>query len=518
MIQRLWSGAKPMLALVLALPMVCVAQAPLATTASGPVQGLAADGIDGIDVFRGIPFAAPPVGALRWREPQPAEKWTAVRQATAAGPSCIQQRGMSLENGGDPGKLDEDCLYLNVFSPHLERTARLPVMVWIHGGALVFGSGGLPIYDGSALASRDVVVVTINYRLGALGFFSHPGLDREISGGPVNFGLLDQIAALRWVRSNIAAFGGDPARVTIAGQSAGAQSVLALMASPLTAGLFSGAIAQSPYGIPSHSRSKAQETGVALAVAVGLAGAQASAASLRSIPADQLAERGKKLSLAPSFIVGDEVVPVPLLEAFQKGREHAVPLVIGSTSADASVVEAFGVDPAVLVQKMGTARILVRSLYPGVSDQRQLGREVARDALFTAFGRRIAYLHSAKAPTWRYYFNHVGPTATAGVDAGVLHGGEVPFVLGTLDGCQCIGRPVTPLDHAVERRTGDRWAAFVRTHKPAGAVDWPIDDRRRGQVLEIGDEDTARPGFMAPRLNAFIAALNFAGRKSRSDY
>ena len=216
---------------------------------------------------------------------------------------------------------------------------------------------------------------------------------------------------------------------------------------------------------------------------------------------------------------------MPLLEAFQKGQEHPVPLIIGNNSADASVVESFGVDPAALVQKMGKARILVRSLYPGVSDPRQLGREVARDALFTAFGRRIAYLHSAKAPTWRYYFNHVGPNAgadasteaTAGVTAGVVHGGEVPFVLGTLDECQCLGRPVTPLDHAVERRTGDRWAAFVRTHKPAGAVDWPIDDRRRGQVLEIGDEDTARPGFMAPRLNAFIAALNFAGRKSRSD-
>ena len=185
------------------------------------------------------------------------------------------------------------------------------------------------------------------------------------------------------------------------------------MASPLAAGLFSGAIAQSPYGIPSHSRSKAKETGAALAVAIGLADAQASAAYLRCIPADQLAERRKKISLAPSFMVGDAAVPGPLLEAFQKGQEHPVPLIIGNNSADASVVESFGVDPAALVQKMGKARILVRSLYPGVSDQKQLGREVARDALFTAFGRRIAYLDSAKAPTWRYYFNHVGLNASA---------------------------------------------------------------------------------------------------------
>ena len=512
MIRRLWLSAKPILALLVALPMACLAQVPImATTTSGPVQGL---DVNGIDVFRGIPFAAPPVGALRWREPQPTEKWTTVRQVTATGPSCMQTRGVSLENGGDPGRLDEDCLYLNVFSPRVERTARLPVMVWIHGGALIFGGSGLPIYDGTALARRDVVVVTINYRLGAFGFFAHPGLDRETPGGPVNFGLLDQIAALRWVRSNIEAFGGDPARVTIAGQSAGAQSVLALMASPLAAGMFSGAIAQSPYGIPSHSRSKAKETGIALAVAVGLPGAQASAASLRIISADRLVERGQKISLAPSFIVGDQAIPMSFLEAFQKGREHPVPLIIGNNSADASVVESFGVDPAVLVQKMGKARIFIRSLYPGVSDQSQLGREVARDAIFTAFGRRIAYLHSTKAPTWRYYFSHVGPNTSTGV----LHGGEVPFVLGTLEGCQCLGRPVTPLDRKVERRTGDRWAAFVRIHRPAGEVEWPIDDRQRGQVLEIGDEETARPGFMAPRLKAFIAALNFAGRRSEKDY
>ena len=508
MIGRLWSSAKPVLALLVALPMACLAQVPMAATASGPLQGLNANGID---VFRGIPFAAPPVGALRWRAPQPAETWTEVKQATTAGPSCMQTRGMSLENGGDPGRLDEDCLYLNVFSPRAERSDRLPVMVWIHGGALIFGGGALPIYDGAALARRGVVVVTINYRLGALGFFAHPGLDQESPGGPVNFGLLDQMAALRWVQANIAAFGGDPARVTIAGQSAGAQSVLALMASPLAAGLFSGAIAQSPYGIPSHSREKAQATGIALATAAGLPGAQASAAALRRLPAELLAERGQKISLAPSLIVGDQAIPMPLLEAFQKGREHAVPLIIGNNSADASVVEAFGVDPAVLVQKMGNARILVRPLYPGVSDPSQLGREVARDALFTAFGRRIAYLHSAKAPTWRYYFNHVDQNASGGV----VHGGEVPFVLGTLEGCKCLGRPATPLDQVVERRTADRWAAFVRTHKPLGAVEWPMDDRRRGQVLEIGGEDTLRPGFMATRLNAFIAALNFAGRRSQ---
>lgn len=505
-----WFTTQSFLLLLSALPITCLAQAPTATTAQGQVQG---QFLNGIAVFRGIPFAAPPVGALRWREPQPVEKWTTIQHATTAGPSCIQKSGTSLENGGDPGKLDEDCLYLNVYGPAAKPGRRLPVMVWIHGGALIFGSGALPIYNGSALARRDIIVVTINYRLGTLGFFSHPALDKATIDGPVNFGLLDQVAALRWVQTNIEAFGGDPARVTIAGQSAGAQSVLALMASPMTKGLFSAAIAESAYGIPSHSRDKARKTGIEIANTLGYPGAQTSAIALRNIPAQNLVNLAPNLSLAPSFIIGDPVVPIPLLEAFQKGRAHAVPLIIGNNSDDASVIEAFGVDPAVLLQKMSRSRILLRSLYPGVSDERQLGREVARDALFTAFARRIAYLHSAKAPTWRYYFTHTGSNPGNGVG----HGGEVPFVLGTVDGCNCLGRLITPPDRTVERRTSNRWAEFVRNREPSGKILWSKDDRRNGQVLEIGDLDTVHPGFMASRINVFIAALNFAGRRSMKD-
>ena len=240
MFDSLRTSARQLLLLAFALPIVCWGQMPAAATTSGPVQGRVDNDIA---VFRGIPFAAPPVGDRRWHKPQPVESWTDVRQTTTPGPSCPQKRGLSLEGGGDPGQLDEDCLYLNVFTPRADPGAQLPVMVWIHGGALIFGSGGLGIYDGSALARRGVVVVTINYRLGPLGFFSHPALDKEKPGGAVNFGLLDQIAALNWVKSNIGAFGGDPAKVTIFGQSAGAQSVLALMASPLASGLFRGAIA-----------------------------------------------------------------------------------------------------------------------------------------------------------------------------------------------------------------------------------------------------------------------------------
>ena len=501
MSDRRWRAGWRWLGCLLAWPLACWAQAPAAGTVSGPVQGIVENEVA---VFRGLPFAAPPVGDLRWRAPQPVPPWSSVRQAAAFAPSCPQKRGLSLEGGGDPGKLDEDCLYLNVFTPRAEPGAKLPVMVWIHGGALIFGGGGLALYDASALARRGVVVVTINYRLGPLGFFAHPALDRESPAGPINFGLLDQIAALNWVRQNIGAFGGDPDRVTVFGQSAGAQSVLALMASPLAAGLFGSAIAESPYGLPSHNRAHARATGTAIATAVGLPGAQAGMDALRRIPAARLASlEGKALSLAPGFVVGDAAVPAPLLEAFQQGREAAVPLIIGSNSDDASVAIAFGVEPAQLVRKLGRARVLLQPLYPGVEDAGQLGREVARDVVFTAFARRIAYLHSRKSATWRYYFSH----------AGAGHGAEVPYVFGTVRQCGCLGGPATPLDLAVEDRLGGRWAAFAISGKPDGGVPWPPDNRLRGLVLEIGEQETPRPAFMSRRLNALITGLNLAQRR-----
>ena len=292
--------------------------APLVDTASGRVSGTQTQEIS---VFRGIPYAAPPVGALRWRVPQPPAPWPNTRDASKLGDACPQKRGLSLEGGGDPGTLSEDCLNLNIFTPRAERGARLPVMVWLHGGALIVGSGGLPLYNGVPLAQQGVVVVTLNYRLGPLGFFVHPAIEREAPGGVVNFGLFDQIAALQWVQRNIAAFGGDPGNITLFGQSAGAQSVLALMSSPLSQGLMQRAVVQSAYGLPARPRAKARETGMRVATAVGLPGADASAAQLRSVPAEQLAALdGHDLSLAPVFIVGDPVVPVTPVEAFRAGR------------------------------------------------------------------------------------------------------------------------------------------------------------------------------------------------------
>lgn len=485
-------------------------ESPLVETASGRVAGTQTQEIA---VFRGLPYAAPPVGALRWRAPQPAPAWPGTRDASKVGHACPQKRGLSLENGGDPGTLEEDCLYLNVFTPHVEPGALLPVMVWLHGGALIFGAGGLPLYDGMALSRQGVVVVTLNYRLGPLGFFVHPAIEREAPGGVVNFGLLDQIAALQWVKRNIAAFGGDPGNVTLFGQSAGAQSVLALMASPLSRELMQRAIVQSAYGLPARPRAKARETGVRVASAVGLPGADASAEQLRSVPAERLAAlEGNDLSLAPAFIVGDPVVPVAPIEAFRAGTQARIPLLIGSNSDETSVALAFGIQPAQLIKKLGVGGVLVRPLYRDVKDDAELGRQVVRDAIFTAFARRVAVLHAARAPVWRYYFDRV-PDGLLGKQPGVLHGGEIAPVFGTADLCACTGATPTDSDRVAAHATAARWISFARDGQPnvPGLPAWPADAKFKPVLLEFGDEQAVRPAFMRTRLNAFIAAGNLLG-------
>jgi len=472
--------------------------------------------LDGqLATFQGIRYAAPPVGDLRWRAPQPVAPWQGIQPALKPGAACIQKPEMSMDNGGgDVRPIAEDCLFLNVWTPAADAGAKLPVMVWIHGGALVFGSGGTPIYSGAPLATRGAVVVTINYRLGALGFFAHPSVVER--GGDVNFGLLDQIAALGWVRRNIASFGGDPGNVTIFGQSAGAESVLALFVSPLARGLFQKGIAQSPYGIPSHSLAKARATAANVATGLKLDGAKASAADLRAVPADAFATVvDPGASLAPSFVVGDRALPQPILASFQKGTEAQVPLIVGNTSDDGSVAVAFGMDSAALMKKLGAARIALKSLYPKELTDAQLGRQTARDVAFTAFARRLAYLHSARAPTWRYYYAYVGE-GVRGKQPGVPHGADIPYTMGTATGCACLGAPATAQDRAAAERTSRLWFDFAAsgTPVPRDADAWPRDGQRDARVLEFGETDAVRADFMKRRLNTFIGVLNLAGMLS----
>jgi len=477
---------------------------PAIATQYGAVSGLR---MEGMLAFKGIPFAEPPVGALRWREPRPPLPWTGTREAHRFADACMQDPTPSLKAKGDVGPLSEDCLYLNVWTPRIGKGAPLPVMVWIHGGALVVGGGSVSLYDGAALARRGAVVVTFNYRLGQLGFFSHPALDREQPGGAVNFGLYDQIAALRWVQQNIARFGGDPKNVTIFGESAGGQSVLALFASPLARGLFHKGIAQSPYGLPSHPRAKAGEAGVQVATALGLDGAEATMAQLRAVPASKFpALQGAGLSLAPSFVIGDPALPTRIISVFSAGDEAPLPLVIGSNSDEATVVVEFGVDPAKTVERLGLGAVALKTLYPDSADDEELGRESMRDIVFTSFARRIAALHSRRAPTWRYYFSDV-PVELRDKLPGVGHGGEIAFVFGTADLCPCTQGTFNDADRAMSRRVGDYWVAFARTGVPSasGSPPWPRDTARDNELLELGDPVAVRKNFMESRVSVFIA-------------
>jgi para-nitrobenzyl esterase len=422
--------------------------------------------------------------------------------------------GLSAANGGDPGRLSEDCLYLNVWTPRAERSAKLPVIVWIHGGAYVFGAGGLPVYDGRPMAKKGAVFVSINYRLAQLGFFAHPALERENPAGVANFGLLDQIAALRWVQANIAGFGGDPGNVTIMGQSAGSKSVLALFASPLARGLFHKGVAMSSYVVPDATREKALEVGTKVADALGLKGAKATAAELRAVPAERFGEiKGQGLSNAPVPIRGDKVLPQSIESTFAAGREAAVPLIVGNTSNDSSVVAAFGIDAGEVLKRLGAAGFLVKMLYPGVKDDADLARQVARDLVFTMPVRWIADRHAKRAPTWRYYFDYVTLKQRPDFPLGVGHGAEIPYLLDTGDIFEGTRPIFTDADRALARRASDYLFAFARDGRPSaqGAPAWPSDTRLRDRTMVFADNVEAQSRFMRARLNVMIGASRIAG-------
>lgn len=490
---------------VLSADVIGVEDAPQVTTNSGVLQGVQSGPLA---LFKGIPYAAPPVGSLRWREPRPAMAWQGVRKADTFGHACPQPPA-KIEGASGDGPQNEDCLYLNVWTPKPKADAKLPVMVWIHGGGFTIGEGNSPLYDGSALAKRGAVVVTINYRLGHFGFFAHPAVQTS-PDSVINFGLMDQIAALQWVQANIAAFGGDPGNVTIFGESAGAQSVLALFASPLARGLFHKGIAESPYGLPSHTRAQAEKVGIDVASAVGLPGRKATLEELRTIPADKLKMlKGKGLSLAPSLVAGDPVLPEPFLETFKKGEQAAVPLIIGSNSNEATVAEAFGVDPAKLVEHVGILKLARRVLYPDVHDEAQYGREVVRDMIFLTFAKRIAETHSLQAPAFRYYFDYV-PVQLRGKEPGVPHGGEIVFVFGTASLSKTYRSLFSNPDRLMSHRVGNYWHAFAKTGRPdvEGQPTWPSTSRAQNNVLEFGPTITPRTDFMKKRLDAFDEVLH----------
>lgn len=367
-------------------------------------------------------------------------------------------------------------------------------MVWLHGGGFTIGAGGLPPYDGKALARRGVVVVTLNYRLGHLGFFAHPALEEEDGERLYNFGLMDQIAALRWVQDNIAAFGGNRDNITLFGESAGARSVLSLMASPKAKSLFHKAIIQSGYTLPDMPRETALARGERLAEHFNLP--DASAQRLREIPADAFWSLTAPHNLGPAPIVGDAVLPQPMLDVFFAAKQHPMPVLVGSNSDEASVMAVFGVDLAGEIQKLRRERRLglglIKLLYPGVKGDEELGRQVCRDMAFTTLGYVVMQAQQRlNQPCWRYWFDYVAEAEHDTYPHGAWHGNEVPYVFDTLGHIPPSCDYASPRDLAFAAQVADYWVNFAR-HASAedtiltGPVRWPASVRGRDRLLRIG--------------------------------
>lgn len=434
--------------------------APTARTQSGVVVGERAKGVT---VFRGIPYAAAPVGERRWTAPSSAPAWQGVRSAQTFGPACPQPK-VPPPFGVD-GPTSEDCLFLNVWTPAGPDAGELPVLVWIHGGAFLIGSGSQPIYDGSALARQGMVVVTLNYRMGALGFLNHHALQGQ-KDGSANFGLLDQLAALNWVQRNIAAFGGDPDNITVAGESAGGVSVQALMASPLGKGAFQHAIIQSGGGLSAMADARgaiALAAGEAWAGSVG-AGPKATAADLRALPVEKIAQA--RFISFPS--IDGKVLERNPAETFLRGEQADVPLLIGANSWEASLT----------ILDDAYAQMLLGNAYDGLLQSyrdRGLDKTKARDQLrtdlfFVQPARYLAGLHARRHPTWLYHFEMV-PASMRGKQPGAAHGGELAYLFATPGS---VFTSWDGKDRAISEDVIGYWSRFVASGNPnlAGQPSW----------------------------------------------
>ena len=445
-------------------------------------------------IYKGIPFAAPPVGNLRWRAPQPVAHWDGVRQADAFGPVCMQ----NAAGGGGSQQVSEDCLYLNVWTAAKSAGEKRPVMVWIYGGGYNTGSGSQPDYDGEALAKKGAVVVTINYRLGVFGFFSYPELTRESDRrGAGNFGLLDSIAALQWVQKNISAFGGDPKRVTIFGESAGAGLVANLMVSPQAKGLFHRAIGESSSWTTAtigrlSTLAEAEQAGVKYADGLGAK----TLAELRAKPADQILKAGR----GAGPIVDGWSIPEDPGTVFAQGKQNDVPVLVGSNRD-----ESFGATPANAAQyaeqsrkRYGDLADNFMQVYPGGSD------EQAKDSAFFAGRDEMAFVmrnwarmeaKTGKSKAYVFFFTHqppVLPNAKAGKfgpgpHGSAVHTSELPYVFNNLRG----PRAWTDVDHQVADAMSSYWVNFAATGDPngKGLPKWiAYDDSKNKSAMEFGDK------------------------------
>jgi para-nitrobenzyl esterase len=486
----------------------------------GILQGVTAANVS---AFKGIPYAQPPVGTLRWRPPVPAVAWDGVRDASKFGPACLQPPAQPKDLYFD-GVLpqSEDCLTLNVWTP--SGAKNLPVMVWIHGGSLVGGSSAEPMYDGVRPAQHGIILVSINYRLGLLGYLAHPALSAEsaqhLSG---NYGLLDQIQALHWVQDNIAAFGGDPRQVTIAGESAGALSVIALMSSPKARGLFARAISESGY-MPAYAKLHEAAWGLPSAETAGatmatLAGAR-DAAQLRAVDLTTLFLAGLKTGWQPEPVIDGVVLLRQFAETFARGEQARVPVLAGFNEGE--IRSLLGLMPktpatqAAYVQdvrsRFGAHSAAYLALYPGAEPRADV-MAALRDGLYGYAAQNLVRQQAALGqPAYLYFFRHSTPAERAR-DLAAFHASELPYVFGRVGPGTVLGPnwpqpPQSSVESELAEGMMSYWTSFVRTGRPkaSGEPDWPRYTRQQHNYLDI-DERPAATRDLTPAAFAFASTL-----------
>jgi para-nitrobenzyl esterase len=454
-----------------------------------PAGSLRGEALNGVDVYRGVPYALPPTGSRRWRPPAEMPRWQETRDATRFGAACHQPigRSASIYSPAEDPTVSEDCLFLNVWTP--QGAHKAPVFVWIHGGALVAGASNETMYDGARMAaSQGMLVVSINYRLGVLGYLAHPELSaessRNVSG---NYGLLDQIAALRWVQANIAAFGGDPDKVTIAGESAGGLSVMYLMAAPQARGLFHRAIAESAYmlSMPELRSSRyggptAEDVGLWLQSVV----AAENLAAMRAMDAQALTVAAAQAGYSPLGTIDGEVLPEQLVQIFDRGEQAPVPLMAGFNAGEIRSLRSLAPPvPADAAAYEGEIRARYGELadeflrlYPS-SDLSGSILATPRDGLYGWTAERLARRQTGLGqPAFLYYFDHGYPAADD-ADLHAHHASELPYVFGAADRTppHWPAIPDTPVERGLSEAMMSYWGSFARGEAPtaAGQPDWP---------------------------------------------
>lgn len=485
------------------------------TISGGAVSGLALED-SAVRVFKGIPFAAPPVNDLRWRPPMEVEPWAGVYSATSFGPACMQSlREEGSFFGQIVEEMDEDCLYLNVWSA-AESEQQLPVMVWIHGGGLSSGHGAEATYDGSALAERGVVLVTINYRLGPFGYLTHPLLAQEsVHQASGNYGTLDQIAALQWVQDNISTFGGDPNRVTIFGESAGSWSVNHLMATPLAANLFHRAIGESGGGFGSFGKAfpKGHMEVSGLELGQTLIGAQAvtSAAQLRAVSAEDIMAlpRGP-LGTSPN--IDGWVFPDSIYNIFANGQQNDVPLIVGS-NADEWATLRIGTSSTLSAYNQSAINVYgalvdqYLSIYPADSDAAATAASIAAltDQNFGWEARTWArMMDTVSSDAYYYFFSRVPPSPDSTTN-GSFHTAEIAYVFDNFGKSPFTyaNQHYDEVDRGLSDLMASYWVNFASTGNPNDndLPKWPVFERESDRALEFGDTVKERSGIRKARLD-----------------